>query len=149
MKKRFMLELIKTLQRLLLVAVIIFFATFFQIYWAMGTLSSKVSSGCVDCSFFFDACILSLLTSFFIPLLFQVFFFMKNKFIKIPIEFLVLASVWMFWDYTIFVERESSWSTYLFNEEINHTILLSLFPVVMLAFVSLFILNFKVSWANL
>ncbi|WP_225877620.1 hypothetical protein [Flavobacterium muglaense] len=64
-------------------------------------------------------------------------------------EFLVLASVWMFWDYTIFVERESSWSTYLFNEEINHTILLSLFPVVMLAFVSLFILNFKVSWANL
>jgi hypothetical protein len=136
-------KLLKILKRILFVSILIFLATFLQVYWAIGTLSSKMSSGCLDCSFFDDTFMASLLTSFFLTILFNLFFVIKNKCIKISIQFLLLASVWLFWNYTIFVDRESSWSTYQFNEEMHYTISISLLPLLVLTFATLFIINFK------
>lgn len=134
---------LKTLKRILLVAVVIFIATFLQIYWAMGKFSDTISSGCLNCSFFYDAFMMSLITSVFMSILFFILSSIKNKYINIAIEFTLLVSIWLYWNYTIFVERESSWSTYLFNEEINYTISFSFFPVLVLVSVVLFALNYK------
>jgi len=143
MTKLFKSKLAKMLKRISFVLIIVFLSTFLQIYWAMGILSDRMSSGCLDCSFFDDTFMISLITSFFLTILFQLILFIKNIYIKISFEFLILVSVWIFWDYTIFVERESSWSTYLFNEEINYTISLSISPVLVLAFITLFVINFN------
>ncbi|MFP3593644.1 hypothetical protein [Chryseobacterium sp. SIMBA_038] len=59
------------------------------------------------------------------------------------IEFILLVTLWLFWNYSIFVEREYSWSTYLFKEEIYITILQSIFPVIVLGCVSIILLHFK------
>lgn len=59
------------------------------------------------------------------------------------IEFILLVALWLFWNYTIFVERESSWSTYLFNEEIYIAISQSILPVIVLGYISILLLHFK------
>ncbi|ANF53055.1 hypothetical protein A0O34_03520 [Chryseobacterium glaciei] len=122
---------------------IVFIATFLQTYWAMGRLSDNTSSGCLDCSFFEDAFFISLLIGFFLSILFSIFSLLKNLYLKIVIEFILLVALWLFWNYTIFVERESSWSTYLFKEEIYITILQSILPVIILGCISIILLHFK------
>ncbi|AZA53664.1 hypothetical protein EG348_11880 [Chryseobacterium sp. G0201] len=109
----------------------------------MGRLSDNTSSSCLECSFFEDAFFISLMTAFFLSILFSIFSLLKNLYLKMVIEFILLAAVWLFWNYTIFVERESSWSTYLFNEEIHYTISQSLFPVIILGCFSVILLHFK------
>ena len=143
MTKPIKFKLFKMLKQILFVTVVIFVATFLQIYWTIGEFSDKMSSSCLDCSFFDDAFMISLITSVFMSILFSILYSIKNKYIKIAIEFILLVSVWLFWNYTIFVERESSWSTYLFNEEIHYTISLSFFPVLVLVTALLFALNYK------
>lgn len=118
-------------------------ATFVQLYWAMGKLSDNTSSSCLECSFFEDAFLMSLLTGFFFSILFSIFSLLKNIYLKATIEFILLAAVWLFWNYTIFVERESSWSTYLFNEEIYYTISQSILPVIVLGCISIILLHCK------
>lgn len=136
-------KLLKILKRILFVAIIIFVATFLQTYWAMGDFSDRMSSSCLDCSFFEETLFSSLFFTFVLTILFFIVLLIKNNFLKISLQFVLLASVWLFLDYSIFVERESSWSTYLFNEEIFSTIYHSLFPVLMLASIVLFVLNYK------
>lgn len=121
----------------------LFTATFLQTYWAMGKLSDNTSSSCLECSFFEDAFFISLMTAFFLSILFSIFSLLKNLYLKMVIEFILLGAVWLFWNYTIFVERESSWSTYLFNEEIHHTISESILPVIILGCFSVILLHFK------
>ena len=122
---------------------ILFTATFLQIYWAMGRLSGNTSSSCLECSFFEDVFFISLLTGFFLSILFSIFSLLKNLYVKTVIEFILLVFLWLFWNYTIFVERESSCSTYLFNEEIYITISQSIFPVIILCCISVILLNYK------
>ncbi len=122
---------------------IVFIATFLQAYWAMGKLSENTSSSCLECSFFEDAFFISLMTAFFLSILFSIFSLLKNLYLKMTIEFIFLISLWLFWNYTIFVERESSWSTYLFDEEIHYTISQSIFPVIILGCLSVILLNYK------
>ena len=143
MTKPTKLKLFKTLKQILFVTVVIFLATFLQIYWAMGEFSDRMSSSCLDCSFFYDAFMMSLITSVFMSILFSILYSIKNKYIKIAFEFTLLVSVWLYWNYTIFVERESSWSTYLFNEEVNYTLHCSFLPVLILTSAVLFVLNYK------
>lgn len=128
---------------------ILFTATFLQTYWAVGRLSDNTSSSCLECSFFEDAFFISLLTAFFLSILFSIFSLLKNLFLKMVIKFIILAAVWLFWNYTIFVERESSWSTYLFNEEIYYTISQSILPVIVLGCISNILLHFKETKAKL
>lgn len=122
---------------------ILFIATFLQTYWAMGRLSDNTSSSCLECSFFEDTFFISLLTAFFLSILFSIFSLLKNLYLKTVIEFILLVALWLFWNYTIFVERESSWSTYLFNEEIYITILESILPVIVLGCISTILLHCK------
>ena len=134
----------KFLKKIVIIGIIIFVATFLQIYWAMGEFSDRTSSGCLDCSFSFDIFVMSLMTSIFLSILFLILHSIKiNKYIKIAIEFVLLISIWFFWNYTIFVDRESSWSTYLFNEEVNYTLHCSFLPVLILTSAVLFVLNYK------
>lgn len=117
--------------------------TFLQFYWSMGTFSNRVSSGCIDCSFFEDAVYISLIAGGFLSIVFSLLFFVKKIVFKASVEFLFLIFVWLFWNYTLFVDRESSWSTYDFNSEIQYTVSLSLLPVTVLGCLCILILHFQ------
>lgn len=139
------MKLFKTLKRIFFVVFIIFATTFLQTYWAMGDLSDRMSSRCLDCSFFEETLFSSLFFALILTILFFITSMIKNIFLKISLQFVFLVSVWFFLNYTIFVERESSWSTYLFNEELYYTLYYSLLPTLVLALVVLLVLDNKKS----
>lgn len=120
------------LKRLSINIVIISIITMIQFYWSMRELSDNMSSGCLDCSFFEDALLMSILTGIFLTAVFSTLFFIKNTYIKAFIQFLLLILIWIFWNYSIFVDRESSWSTYGFESEIYYTLYLSWIPAIIL-----------------
>lgn len=130
------------LKKLITIALLIFVFTFAEIYWAMGSFSERMSSGCLDCSFFDDAYLMSIFTTVFLTIVFLLFTLIKNKYLQIGLELVFLISIWFFWDYGIFVDRESSWSTYLLNEEIMYTLSFSFFPILVLSTVMLFALHY-------
>ena len=117
--------------------------TFLQFYWSMGTFSDRMSSGCLECLFAEDALFMSVITGIFLSVIFCSFSFIKRILIKIGIEFILLIFVWLFWNYSIFVDRESSWSTYDFNAEIQYTISLSFFPVFFLGCLCISLLHYQ------
>ncbi|WP_291933736.1 hypothetical protein [Chryseobacterium sp.] len=131
------------LKRMLITTVIISGVTFAQMYWSMGIFSNRISSGCPDCSFFEDAVFLSLLTGLFLSAGFRVLHCIKKMYIKAMVEFLILVILWFFWNYSIFVDRESSWSTYDFSSEIYYTFSQSVFPAIILGGVCIFLLHYK------
>lgn len=131
------------LKRLPINIIIISIITMLQFYWSMGKLSDNMSSGCLSCSFFEDAAFMSALTGVFLSVIFSVLFFIKNIYVRAFIQFLLLVLIWIFWDYSIFVDRESSWSTYDFETEIYYTISLSFIPVLVLGSASIFLLHLK------
>ncbi|GAA6765812.1 hypothetical protein AAFH68_17500 [Flavobacterium sp. CGRL1] len=108
----------------------------------MGSLSERISSGNPDSHFFDDAYLISIFTTVFLTIVFLLFAFIKNKYLKITIELISLISVWFFWNYSIFVDRESSWSTYLFKEELLYTLSLSFLPIWVLSIVTVFTLHY-------
>jgi len=122
---------------------VIFAGTFLQVYWAMGFLSDKLSSSCLDCSFALDTLFISLFSAIFLSLIFILISRIKNLYLKLIPEFLLLTSLWFFVDYSDFVERESSWSTYLFNEEIHETLNHSFFPILIMSVLVIFIINYR------
>lgn len=130
------------LKRLIIIAGFLFVFTFAQIYWAMGSFSERMSSGCLNCSFFDDAYLMSVFTTVFLTIVFLLFTLIKNKYLQIGLEFIFLIFVWFLWDYGIFVDRESSWSTYLLNEEITYTLSFSFFPILVLSTVMVFALRY-------
>ena len=138
-----MKKLIPFLKNLSFSFLIIFAGTFLQTYWAMGYLSDKLSSTCLDCSFVLDTTFLSLFSAVLLSLIFALIFRIKNLNIKFSLEFLILSSWWFFIDYSDFVERESSWSTYLFDEEIQETLNHSFFPILIMSVVVTFIMNYQ------
>lgn len=142
MEQTLLNKTIQFLKRSLAIPLLIFLTTFIEIYWAMGSLSESVSSGNPDSSFFDDAYLMSVFTTIILTIVFLLFYFIKNKPIRIIIQLLCLISVWFFWNYCIFVDRESSWSTYLFNEELHYTLSLSFLPIVVLSIVAIFGLKF-------
>lgn len=142
MEQTLLNKTIQFLKRSLAIPLLIFLTTFIEIYWAMGSLSERVSSGNPDSSFFDDAYLMSVFTTIILTVVFLLFYFIRNKPIRITIQLLCLISVWFFWNYCIFVDRESSWSTYLFKEELHYTFSLSFLPIVVLSIVVLFGLKF-------
>jgi len=136
-------KLSKWLKKSLLILLILFPATFLELYWSMGQLSDHTSSSCLECSFFEDAFLIALMSGIFLTLLFSLLSLIKNLFIEAAASFIMMASVWFFWNYTLFVERESSWSTYLFKEELHITAYLSFLPVIILGCISITLLYFR------
>ena len=121
---------------------IVFLFTFLQFYLSMRKLSNNISSGCLDCSFFEDIFVISIFSCFFLIILFYSFTVIKQKIRRITLQYIFLILIWFFFNYTVFVDRESSWSTYLFHEEIYFTIRYSFIPIVILSSVLILILNF-------
>lgn len=130
------------IKKLLLIAVLFFVFTLIEIYWGMGSFSDKPSSACLDCSFFDDAYLMTLFSTVFLSIVFLALSFIKNSTLKVILQLLILISVWFFWNYVIFVDRESSWSTYLFKEEIMYTLEFSFLPISILSIVTIFTLNY-------
>ena len=126
----------------LIIAVLLFVFTLIEIYWAMGSFSDKISSGCLDCSFFDDAYLMTLFSTVFLSIVFLALSFIKNSNLKVILQLLILISVWFFWNYNIFVDRESAWSTYLFKEEIRYTFKFSFLPISILSIVIVSTLNY-------
>lgn len=122
---------------------IIFSITLLQIYWSMGGLSDHTSSGCLNCSFFRNAVLMSFFASIFLSLIFSLFYLIKNTFIKAIVEFLLLVILWLFWNYSIFVDRESSWSTYDFKSEIYYVTSQSFFPIILLGCTCVLLFNYR------
>ncbi|MDR2235577.1 MAG: hypothetical protein LBE92_05600 [Chryseobacterium sp.] len=131
------------LKKLSLGILIISGITFLEIFWSMGKLSDQMSSGCLECSFTEDALFISLITGVFLSAVFALFAFIRNLIVRMITELIILLIVWLFFNYSIFVERESSWSTYSFNEELYYTLTLSVFPVIITGITAVIILHFK------
>ena len=129
------------LRQILLFVAIIFTASFLQFYWSMGHLSERMSSSCLECWFVEDAFYMSLITAIILAIIFRFLKNIKSKIIKMIIQFLLLISIWSFWDYSIFVDRESSWSTYLFNEELYYVATYSALPILILSCLVMFLIN--------
>ncbi|MFD2940966.1 hypothetical protein [Flavobacterium notoginsengisoli] len=142
MEKKFLTKTIQFLKIFSAIALTIFLSTFVEIYWAMGSFSERISSGNPDSSFFDDAYLISLFTTIILTFVFLLFAFIKNIYLKIAVEIISLISVWFFWNYSIFVDRESSWSTYAFNEEIHYTISVSILPILVLSIFTVLGLNY-------
>lgn len=134
--------MIKHLKKILSIPLPIFISTFLEIYWSVGKFSGRMSSGNPDASFFDDAYLMSLFTAIFLTFIFLLLSSIKNTYLKNAIEFILLISSWFFWNYTVFVDRESSWSTYTFKEELYYTFYISIFPVLILSIAVIFILNY-------
>lgn len=134
--------MLKNLKKPLSIGLLFFISTFLEIYWAVGDFSGKISSGNPDASFFDDTYLMSLFTPIFLTIAFLFLAFIKNKYLKVTSQLVILISVWFFWNYTIFVDRESSWSTYTFKEELYYTLSVSILPTLVLAVATLFILNY-------
>ncbi len=126
----------------LIIAVLLFVFTFVEIYWSMGSFSDKPSSACLDCSFFDDVYLMTLFSTVFLSIIFLALSFIKNNNLKFLLQVLIVILVWFFWNYILFVDRESAWSTYLFKEEIMYTITFSFFPILILSVVTVFTLNY-------
>lgn len=137
------LKTINFIKRVSFFGVIIFVASVAQFYWSMGHLSESMSSACLECWFGEDVFYLSLINALFLALVFAVLPLKMNKIFKILLQFLLLISIWFFWNYSIFVERESSWSTFLFDEEIQYVLHYSVLPILVLAFATVFFINYK------
>lgn len=131
------------LKRFSISVVIIFLITMLQIYWSMGRLADQMSSSCMSCGFLDDAVFMSFLTGIFLSAVFILFNSVQKLFIKYVVEILLLISVWVFWNYSIFVDRESSWSTYDFEAEMYTTLSQSFFPVIILGCGCISLLHFK------
>lgn len=134
--------MLKNLKKPLSIGLLFFISTILEIYWAVGDFSGKMSSGNPDASFFDDAYLMSLFTTIFFTIAFLFLAFFKNKYLKVISQLVLLISVWFFWNYTIFVDRESSWSTYTFKEELYYTLSVSILPTLVLAVAALFTLNY-------
>lgn len=126
----------------ILIGALLFISTMIEIYWSMGNFSEQMSSGNPDASFFDDAYLMSLFTTVFLVFLFLLLSLIKNNYLKITLQLLLLVLVWFFWNYTIFVDRESSWSTYTFKEELLYTLSVSVFPTLTLSIITVFVLNY-------
>ncbi|MBF4486539.1 hypothetical protein IRZ78_17090 [Flavobacterium sp. CSZ] len=135
-------KMLKNLKKPLSIGLIFFISTFLEIYWAVGEFSGRMSSGNPDASFFDDAYLMSLFTTIFLTILFLFLSLIKNIYFKVTIQFIFLISVWFFWNYTVFVDRESSWSTYRFNEELHYTLSVSILPIMVLSIPTIFGLNY-------
>ena len=122
------------------IAIPILIATFAQIYWAMGSFSDQLSSADLERWFVEDAVYMSLLTAVVLGVLFGFITCIRNKYVKYSVQAILLISVWFFWNYTVFVERESSWSTYLFHEEISYVATYSFLPVLVLGPLTLLVI---------
>ncbi|MPT32325.1 MAG: hypothetical protein E2600_11810 [Chryseobacterium sp.] len=138
-----MQKLIFFLKKFSFYFLVIFAGTYLQVYWAMGYLSDKLSSSCLDCSFALDTLFVSLFSAVFLSLFFMLISRIKNLYLKLILEFLLLSFWWFFIDYSDFVERESSWSTYLFEEEIHATLNQGFFPILIISVIVIFIFNYK------
>lgn len=126
----------------ILIGALLFISTMIEIYWSMGNFSEQMSSGNPDASFFDDAYLMSLFTTVFLVFLFLLLSLIKNNYLKITLQLLLFISVWFFWNYTVFVDRESSWSTYTFKEELLYTLSVSVFPTLTLSIITVFVLNY-------
>lgn len=135
-------KIITFLKKLSLITLLIFGTTFIEMYWSMGSLSERMSSGNPDSHFFDDAYLISVFTTVILTFVFMLFTFIKNIYFKIAIELICLICTWYFWNYSIFVDRESSWSTYLFKEELLYTLSLSFLPIWVLSIITVFVLNY-------
>ena len=102
-----------------------------------------MSSACMSCSFFEDAFMMSLITATFGALVFIGLFRIKNIYIVNCVAAVLLMSFWFFSDYSVFVERESSWSTYSYREEISVTTSLAFIPIVIMTFICLLGIHFR------
>ncbi len=136
-------KLIAFLKKFAVYFLVISAGTYLQVYWAMGYLSDRISSSCLDCSFVVDTLFVSLFSAILIGLIFILISRIKNLYLKLILEFLIIASWWFFIDYSEFVERESSWSTYLFEEEIQITLIQGFFPILIMSVIVIFTLNYK------
>ncbi|MGE6356842.1 hypothetical protein ACQKCJ_23485 [Flavobacterium sp. NPDC079362] len=134
--------MIKNLKRSLSIGLLIFITTILQIYWSVGQFSQRMSSGNPDASFFDDAYLMSLFTTVFLIFLFLLLYLIQNIYLKFTSQFVLLISTWFFWNYTVFVDRESSWSTYTFKEELFYTVSVSILPILVLSIPTLFALNY-------
>ena len=81
-----------------------------------------MSSACMTCSFFEDAFYLAIMLVIFVMILFLA---LQKLNVKRPIYFWIMIPVciffWWMTDYSIFNDREASWSTYT-NLEIHYII---------------------------
>ncbi len=120
--------------------ILIFFFTFIQSYWFMYEFRNSLSSSCLNCGFLEENIFVSFVFSVILISMFSVINYVKIKTnYKTILKIISIIFVWFFINIEIFRDRESSWSTYSFSNEIYYTIRLSVFPMFLLIIVLLFL----------
>lgn len=134
------MQVFAKIKSLILTVIVIFICSMFAIYFSMGNLSDSLSASCMNCSFIEDALFYSLITSLLSMPVLSILQNLKHKKITLLIGFICLNFIWLYWNYQIFVDRESAWSTYLFEEALFYTILWSILPITIFSLLSIAIL---------
>lgn len=120
--------------------ILIFLFTFIQSYWSMHEFRNSLSSSCLNCGFLEENIFVSFVFSVILISMFSVINYVKIKTnYKTILKIISIIFVWFFINIEIFRDRESSWSTYSFSNEIYYTIRLSVFPMLLLIIVLLFL----------
>lgn len=142
MKQMFQNKTIRVLKKTLFIGLILFTITFIEFCWSIGDFSERISRGFLDCSFIESVYLMSLLTAVFLTIVFLLLSLIKKIYLKSAIKLILLISIWVFWNYTVFVDGESSWSTYAFKEEFFYTFSLSIVPFLVLSIAAIVSINY-------
>lgn len=134
------MKLFAKMKSMMMTGIVIFMFTMLEIYFSMGNLSDSISTSSISCSFIEGALIYSLITSLLSMLIFSILQNLKYESIKPLIGFICLNLIWLYWNYQIFIDRKSAWSTYSFEEELFYTISWSILPVTIFSLLAIAIL---------
>lgn len=133
---------IRLLKKRLFIGLILFTITVIEFCWSMGDFSERISRGGLDCSFIESVYLMSLLTAVFLTIVFLLLSLIKKVYLKSAFKLILLISIWAFWNYTVFIDSESSWSTSAFKEEFLYTISFSILPVLVLSIAAIVSINY-------
>lgn len=109
--------------RKIILIIAIYILTFFSTYFSMIEYSNAISSSCMDCIYIQDVALFSLIV---LPFFYILPFLFEKMNVKKNIRLIILTIVFIFIvlnnNWSVFIDRVSSWSTYTKIDEITATI---------------------------
>jgi hypothetical protein len=130
------------LKKRLFIGLILFTITFIEFCWSVGDFPERISRGYLDCTVSESVYLMSLQIAVFLTIVFLLLSIFKKIYLKSAIKLILLILIWGFLNYIVFIDSESSWSTYYFEEEFLYTISFSIVPVLVLSIAAIVSINY-------
>ena len=104
-------------------SIIFFILVYVTTYLSMDYLSSQPSSSCMDCSYAKDVFFFSIVSLFVIPLLVLLRKKVRlGRAVLAGLTLFIFLAIVLFNNLNLFKDRESSWSSYSYEDEVIATI---------------------------